>query len=390
MILTVSTKNILRSVVEILITYTLSSQYIVDELTEWTCIVEDELDDSTTRHVSVTIDAAVSEQNWCSASNSIDVHTICTSRCNVVVSHGEDRLEEVTGADGRKHSVVCCVFDSLSLMHGSEEWELACDTSLTGCAIARHRLVVDVVSKNVLDWLLTDCTSIAVTDSIFVLIAHHLIDERIHVDGVELIKDGRHGVCLCVVDFLSLMDARAFWVACCDTSSFVHDQRLTLTVIERLSVARRWHAWTWWHWVEPWVHLCLSVLLTKSSTVWCWLCTGVVLVVKLGQQIIWNFNTYPYHQFPTSTKPDWHRCQPVACQVLNRYPPGGTVVQPYYKNRLYKFLTKIQGSPSLAPIKPVQDRILTGCRHKDIICNHNKTLIAMFVKVCFSFLLFST
>ena len=75
---------------------TISKQHIVHELTKRTCIIKDELKDSTTTNASVTIHQIIVEQNCNSTSDNIKVNTSNRSGANVVVAVSEDRLEECT------------------------------------------------------------------------------------------------------------------------------------------------------------------------------------------------------------------------------------------------------------------------------------------------------
>ena len=70
-------------------------EYNVHELTKATCIVKDELDNGTTRHIGVAIDTSVLVKDRGTTTDCINMHTIGTSGSNVVVSNSEDGLKEL-------------------------------------------------------------------------------------------------------------------------------------------------------------------------------------------------------------------------------------------------------------------------------------------------------
>ena len=75
-------------------------KYIIHELTKWTGIISDELNDSPTRHVSVAVEFTILEQNSNTSGDSIDVNRITGGTINEVVTVSEDGLEELV-----EHSV---------------------------------------------------------------------------------------------------------------------------------------------------------------------------------------------------------------------------------------------------------------------------------------------
>ena len=74
--------------------HTLLLEYIVDELTHRTSVIHDELNDSTTRHVGVVVDASVLVHHTSSAIDSINSDVVSTGAVHVVRSSSEDGLEK--------------------------------------------------------------------------------------------------------------------------------------------------------------------------------------------------------------------------------------------------------------------------------------------------------
>jgi hypothetical protein len=70
-------------------------EYNIHKLTKATCIIKDELDNSTARHIGVAIDATVLVKDRGTTTDCINMHTIGTSGSNVVVSNSEDGLKEL-------------------------------------------------------------------------------------------------------------------------------------------------------------------------------------------------------------------------------------------------------------------------------------------------------
>ena len=74
---------------------TLLLKYNIHKLTQATCRIKDELHDSTTAYILITIDTTVLENDMRSACDCINIYTITCSAVDVVVTAFEHRLKEI-------------------------------------------------------------------------------------------------------------------------------------------------------------------------------------------------------------------------------------------------------------------------------------------------------